>query len=160
MTRLALMLGAGGLLVLPAPATHAAGPALPDAARIDAWRQTVLARPLFSPSRHPDATPDLSAPRPRLAGIVVSGGRRRAIFMLREDGPGQVVDVGQAVGPWRVIAIGDTSVRVRGDDGEQTLRPDRDRGTDDRPDGPSSTGPTGTPSGLSETEERIPGNMQ
>ncbi|MBB2154999.1 general secretion pathway protein GspN [Gluconacetobacter diazotrophicus] len=137
---------------------HAGAAPPPDAARIDAWQQVILARPLFSHSRRPDATPDQSAPRPRLAGIVVSGGRRRAIFMTREDGPGQVVDAGMTVGPWQVVAIGAGTVRVRGADGEQTLRPDRDRSADTPAPGDASS--IDNSSGLPRTEERIPGNTQ
>ncbi|WP_342629383.1 hypothetical protein AAC691_06420 [Nguyenibacter vanlangensis] len=139
----------------PAPG----GQGLPDAARIDAWRQTVLARPLFSPSRRPATAQGAAAGTPRLAGIVVSGGRRHAIFMIPGQDRGQVADIGATVGPWRVVAIEGGAVRVRGAGGEQSLRPDRDRGADLRPAGPSSgASPASQPD--NQTDDQLPGHMQ
>ncbi|MBB2202575.1 general secretion pathway protein GspN [Gluconacetobacter tumulisoli] len=111
-----------------------------NTAQIGDWQGVILTRPLFSRTRRPDAAPDVSTSRPRLAGIVASLGRRRAIFMTQGAGRGQVVDVGATVGPWRIVAIGVDSVRVTGEDGEQTLRPDRDRSADGKTDGAPAPG--------------------
>ncbi|GBQ89366.1 hypothetical protein AA13595_2625 [Gluconacetobacter johannae DSM 13595] len=147
-------------VLFPPFSAHAAAPAAPgmaNAARIADWQAVILARPLFSRTRRPEAAPDVSASVPRLAGIVVSLGRRRAIFMTPGAGRGQVVDAGATVGPWRVLAIGVDSVRVTGAGGAQTLRPDRDRSADGKAGAP--------PPGLSQPgdqkpEDQIPGGTQ
>ncbi|GBQ29564.1 hypothetical protein AA13594_1403 [Gluconacetobacter azotocaptans DSM 13594] len=156
----AMACGIGLAALLPPFSAYAAAPAaqgLANAARIADWQTAILARPLFSRTRRPEATPDTSASVPRLAGIVVSLGRRRAIFMTQGTGRGQVVDVGATVGPWQIVAIGIDSVRVTGAGGAQTLRPDRDRSADGKAGAPS---PGISPPDDQKPEDQIPGGTQ
>ncbi|MFW7269014.1 hypothetical protein ACMAUO_13730 [Gluconacetobacter sp. Hr-1-5] len=126
-----MMLGLGMLPALAAPPTQDA-PNLPDSTRIDSWQQTILARPLFSPTRRPADMPGTGDTTPRLTGIVVGSGRRRAIFMIPGQDRGQIADVGDLIGPWRIVAIENGTIRVRDMAGEHVMRPDRDRRTDNR----------------------------
>ncbi|MBB2205321.1 general secretion pathway protein GspN [Gluconacetobacter takamatsuzukensis] len=128
----AMTLGTG------APTAHAAPQTTqdqPDTAQIDAWQQTILARPLFSPTRRPTDLPGAGDATPRLTGIVVGNGRRRAIFMIPGQARGRIADVGDSVGPWRIVAIENGAIRVQDPTGEHMMRPDRDRRTDTRPGG-------------------------
>ncbi|GAA4477709.1 general secretion pathway protein GspN [Gluconacetobacter asukensis] len=125
----AIMLGACAVPTLAAPPTQNAQNQ-PDTAQIDSWQQTILARPLFSPIRRPAEMQAMGDTTPRLTGIVVSRGRRRAIFMIPGQARGRIADVGETVGPWQIIAIENGAIRVRGAAGEQAMRPDRDRRTD------------------------------
>lgn len=134
----ALMLGACAARALAAPPPQKAQTP-PDTTQIDSWRQTILARPLFNPTRRPAETQATEDSLPRLAGIVVSHGRRHAIFMIPGQARGRIADVGDVVGPWRVLAIENGTIRVRGATGEQAMRPDRDRRTDSGTHGTAST---------------------
>ncbi|MBO1325130.1 hypothetical protein K2X14_08650 [Acetobacter sp. TBRC 12305] len=143
-----LMAGAAPLRVAVEATGRVPGPQpLPDAAGIEAARQVILARPLFSPARRPAAGVAAGNGLPRLTAIVVSSGRRRALFMVAGQGRGQVVDVGGVVGPWTVTAIDTGVVHVRGPSGEQVLRPDRDRSAEHPVPGPASGPPSGPVSG-------------
>lgn len=124
----ATMLGACAVPALAAPPTQNAQNQ-PDTAQIGSWQQTILARPLFSPTRRPAEMQPTGDTSPRLTGIVVSNGRRRAIFMIPGQARGRIADVGNIVGPWQIIAIENGAIRVRSAAGEQSMRPDRDRRT-------------------------------
>lgn len=119
-----MMLGLGTALAAP-PTQNAQN--LPDSTRIDSWQQTILARPLFSPTRRPTDRPDTGDATPRLTGIVVGSGRRRAIFMIPGQDRGRIADVGDLIGPWRIVAIENGTIRVRDETGEHVMHPDRDR---------------------------------
>jgi hypothetical protein len=83
----------------------------------DAQMTAILERPLFAatrraPSAAPGSTPGQAEQRPpRLTGIILSPGTRRAIFMGRNDHP---ITVGQneMVEDWRVTRIGADTVMV------------------------------------------------
>lgn len=129
---------AGGLLLLlglewlvPATGTAPAAPlALPAATAAGAgggsgqWAATALARPLFSPSRRPDATASTGAQDtlPRLSAIIVSGAGRVAIFSASGQKP-QTVEVGSAIGGYRVQSIGPDDVALAGPGGTLSLTP-------------------------------------
>jgi len=94
--------------VTAAPASgRVAGPSGPSADQV----ASLLARPLFSPGRRPDAearAPDVAAratPLPRLAGIMVTDGTRQAIFAPDAAGKAIVVGEGDTIGGFRVQAI-------------------------------------------------------
>jgi len=118
----------------PAPAAAVASPnPRPDPvapkwppARLDA----ILARPLFTPGRTP-ARPERapsppSATPPRLAGLIVTGDERRAIFASAKGERPVVVGTGGRLGPFTVTAIDASTVELAGPDGVRTLRPATD----------------------------------
>ncbi len=86
-----------------------------------------LARPLFAPSRRPSppaAAAAMAAPPPaalpRLAGVMVLGGVRRAI-LAPASGRAVMVEQGGHVGDLLVQAIGSDAVTVQGPRGTQVL---------------------------------------
>ncbi len=87
----------------------------------------ILSRPLFVASRRPAAT--LAAPAappanlPRLAGIMVDGGRRRVIFAPAEGGRPVVAQEGAQIGAYTVQSIEAGQVTLSGPSGAQVLRP-------------------------------------
>lgn len=89
---------------------------------------TVLARPLFRPDRRPPAAPGAAAGKaaelPRLTGIMIDGGGRRAIFA--DDKRPIVASEGDRVGVYMVQAIAPGRVTVYGPEGERVLRPSFD----------------------------------
>lgn len=109
----------------PSGTVRDASASLPPGVVADATR-IVLARPLFSPQRRPASVAVSGPQRPRLAGIIVAPGGRRAIFAGAGDARGLVVGVGQQAGAWHVMAIDDSGVRVSGPDGMRVLHPSRD----------------------------------
>jgi hypothetical protein len=86
---------------------------------------TVLARPLFRPDRRPPALPDAAVGKaanlPRLTGIMIDGGGRRAIF-ADERKPIVAVE-GDRIGVYLVQAIAPGEVTVYGPEGQRVLRP-------------------------------------
>lgn len=91
--------------------------------RHDEQLNTILARPLFSPDRRPEASGARSVSGlPRLAGIVMTGSRRVAIFAAPGSKP-VVVDEGARIGPYDVKAISESGVTVVGPEGTMVLRP-------------------------------------
>ncbi|GAB6968708.1 hypothetical protein JCM25156A_27460 [Komagataeibacter kakiaceti JCM 25156] len=131
--------GAGG----GAPASHAPaampvpprGGDAPDGRRQAGWVATVLARPLFSPSRRLAADMAQGEQVLRLAGIITSPAGRKAIFAVMgapektgaQAGAARGLPVGEGgqAGPWRVRHIGAWTVEVEGAAGPVTLRPER-----------------------------------
>jgi len=112
-------------IVRPAPVpSRVAPPALPEGA---AWERTVLARPLFSPTRRPPppeaagADPAAAAP-PRLAGVIIGPDGRRAIFDPAGGKP-TVAAEGARIGGFTVTAIEADRVTVAGEGGTRVLRP-------------------------------------
>lgn len=94
----------------PAPPAVAAPPAAEaaDAAAIGlaGLVQTILARPLFSPTRRPPAHASAPADKslPRLAGVIVTPAGRRAIFAPAAGRP-VVVPEGGSIGRYVVRSI-------------------------------------------------------
>lgn len=122
----------------------AASSASPDPAVVQDWTRTVLARPLFSPSRRPAATIAAGPQQPRLAGIVMDPSGRRAIFAGDGDARGIVAGVGQQAGAWQIQAINENTVQVIGPEGLRTLTPSRDSASHGDDDG-SGTAPSTLP---------------
>jgi hypothetical protein len=115
----------------PAPSKAPPGSALAPPKTAE-WVASILARPLFSPSRKPDAAPVKEAAAapdqpsndlPRLAGIQVVGTSRHAIFQPTGDTPPLVVGEGEMVSGWKVETIGLTSVKLTGPTGATTVEP-------------------------------------
>lgn len=89
---------------------------------------TVLARPLFSPTRRPAAqdepvAEDLTGKR--LTGIVIAPERRLAIFAVSGSKP-LILGEGQSVSGWQIETITPTEVSLRGPTGQRTLQPKMD----------------------------------
>jgi hypothetical protein len=89
----------------------------------DRWADTVLARPLFSADRRPEnmATGHRTA-FTRLAGIIISGGSRSAIFATDGQKPAVVSEGGEIAG-YRLQHISYDSVELVGSTGTLTLHP-------------------------------------
>lgn len=104
-------------------ATWAIAPAEPGRA------EALLARPPFARDRRPDhAAPGAAAAAggpgmPRLTGIVLSGGDRRAIFTPAGEARSVVVREGGAVGPFQVGTIAAGTVVLTGPGGTHVLAP-------------------------------------
>jgi hypothetical protein len=129
----------------PAPPPAAATPATPPPAGDDAEDalgelvQTVLARPLFSPGRRPAppmaaAASDAPAAAagqedlPRLSGVIVAPGGRRAIFAPAEGHP-LVVPEGASIGRFVVHSIAPGQVTLSDTERQHVLRPSHAKGT-------------------------------
>ena len=89
--------------------------------------QTVLARPLFSPTRRPPAAAAAAAATPaatlpRMTAILIDGDRRSAIFAATGTGKPTVIDEGGRLGAFTVQTIEAQQVTVVGPDGKRTLR--------------------------------------
>jgi hypothetical protein len=94
--------------------------------------EMILARPVFSPSRRPEAKPSEAAvaeapappavPLPRLTGVVTSPSERLALFA---SSGGKVMELveGESIGNYVVRSISPSEVILSGPDGERMLRP-------------------------------------
>ena len=106
--------------------THQADPADPPD-RHASWLNQVLARPLFSPGRHPV---ELAAAGvqglPRLTGVVLAGSQRIAIFAAPSSGHPIIAESGAHVGAYEVRSIADAGVTVVGPEGTTLLKPSFD----------------------------------
>jgi hypothetical protein len=161
---LCLALVLGGVLYLEAgpgpsgaemgePAAGRAAEALrpnPRAPAEDAgpWVATILARPLFSPTRRPPAPSagpaKPTAEMPRLAGVLVSEAGGEAIFAR----PGQkptVARTGDRVGPYLVTSISAGEVTLSGPAGAVTLHPAFASAAEQPPAAPAAPSPLGKP---------------
>ena len=107
--------GPSPLPAAPPPATLSAAP---GAEPVAAYTDQILARPLFTQGRRPAAAaaaPVAQDKPPRLSGILVAGGDRRAIF---EAGEKPVVGVvGTQIGAYRILAITPLQVTLQGPGG-------------------------------------------
>ena len=127
----------------PIPAGAPVAARIPGGAAMGAQVQTILDRPLFSPSRRPAQAVAGSTELPRLAGIVIGPYGARAIFAVSGESRAIVAGPGTRAGPYLVRAVGTDGVAVTGPDGPQTLRPSYDRKTAryDASPGPSGVSP-------------------
>ncbi len=121
---------ADAALAPPSPRPAAVGrdtAAAPPADLSPRWVETLLARPLFSPSRRPLAVAGplaaAATPLPRLTGVVVSASTRGAIFAAQAGGKGIVVSEGDWIAGYRVRSIAAGLVILLGPEGELALRP-------------------------------------
>jgi hypothetical protein len=92
--------------------------------------EALLARPPFSPLRRPEkvARPadEAHGPAnelPRLAGIMISGGQRRAIFQAVGDDKPIVVEEGGELTGWHIDKIVAAAVTLNGPEGSRTIEP-------------------------------------
>ncbi|HLY56040.1 MAG TPA: hypothetical protein VKS60_10815 [Stellaceae bacterium] len=127
----------------PMAAKPAAGPAAdkdpppsalhPAEVDRDDMVDTLLARPLFSPTRRPDRTalaveegvrPTVDLPR--LSGILISGDSRQAIFQAEGDDKPTVLEEGGEVAGWQIEKISDRAVVISGPGGARTVKPEFD----------------------------------
>lgn len=109
------------------PAEDAALPPPPEVAP-GALAETILARPLFVPSRRPaggGAVAQGDAGLPRLAGIVIDGRQKLAVFQRASEKP-QSVGEGQAIGNWTIQTITRHQVVLQSSGGTMTLEPAKD----------------------------------
>ncbi len=95
--------------------------------------QTMLARPLFNPNRRPVPGADGSAGAgsdalPRLAGVIVGPGGRRAIFAPAEGRP-VVVAEGGRIGRYVVRSIVPGQVTLADAERQLVIRPSHAKGT-------------------------------
>lgn len=100
-----------------------------DAGALAGIAASVVARPLFSPRRHPagrsaavTAVGAVGDGLPRLTGTIVGPAGARAIF-AGSDGKSRAAAEGDAVGDFMIRAIGPGQVTLSGSDGERVLRP-------------------------------------
>ncbi len=89
-------------------------------------RDALDRRPLFHPSRRPPAAPAPAAPEKptldaRLIGVVGEDRALVAILSFRPAGRVRRVRTGDRIRQWVVAEIDDASVRLVGDDGEETV---------------------------------------
>ena len=164
----------------PAAAAHdqaaAASRPAPAGAEITRWVNTILARPLFSVTRKPDATASNAGPAitddhqdlPRLSGILTVGNTRHALFQPSGDVPTLTVGEGELVAGWNVVKIGLDSVTLKGPNGETTLEPKFDENlTPAAPPAPVYTKPAtpatarpGTPQTSGQPQPAVPANIR
>ena len=85
------------------------------------WLNQILARPLFSPDRHPVEVGVRGLPR--LTGIVVDGAQRVAIFAAASGEHPIVAQAGTHLGTYEVRDITDAGVTVTGPEGTTLVRP-------------------------------------
>ncbi len=109
---------------------------------------SILARPLFASTRRPVAAPSgpASTPTslPRLAGILVNGSARSAIFAASGGGKPVVVQVGAKIGGYTVQSIEAGQVTLGGTGGAQVIRPTFDARPQSAAAGPAA-GPAEIP---------------
>lgn len=107
------------------PSRAAASPVLEDDRQ--ALVDGILARPLFATTRRPADAPAGPAPTPvglpRLAGILVHGSSRSAIFAASGSARPVVIQEGGRVGSYIVQSIEAGQVTLVGPGGSQMLRP-------------------------------------
>ncbi len=103
---------------LPRPPAGTPGPP------IDRWAATVLARPLFSPSRRPDmAAAGQASSIARLTAIIIGQGSRSAIF-APEGGKPRIVQEGGVIDGYRLSKVRADSVELSAPGGMLMLRPE------------------------------------
>jgi hypothetical protein len=145
--------------VSPPTPSHAAAPlpapVLADDHTAD-WVETVLTRPLFSPSRRPP-TVAASGPAaeaivgmPRLTGILVSPAGKRAIFAPGGGGKPLTAAEGDTIGKWTVRTIESSAVTLSGPEEARVLHTSFENGT--APAQPAQAASITTPTSLAVTD--------
>lgn len=89
------------------------------------WAGTILARPIFSPSRRPSEVAAASTELPRLAGIIIGPSGATAIFASAES-RAIMARSGMRAGPYLVREVAANGVSVVGPNGPQVLHPSYD----------------------------------
>jgi hypothetical protein len=102
------------------PPTDVAAPTA-TVAHSAGWQQTILARPLFNPSRRPVGTASTQSGLPRLSAILIGPNEASAIFANGQKA--LVVVAGGAVSGDKVLSISATGVVLMTFAGPVTLRP-------------------------------------
>ncbi len=90
-----------------------------------AWRDMMLSRPIFDPTRRPPSASLSTAPLqiPRLSGIIVTPTEKIAVFSPAAGAP-IIVNQNSQFGAFTVLAIADDSVTMKGPSGVIVLRSD------------------------------------
>jgi len=123
------------LSAAPAPPPRDAAPVrvadLPttEAEDVSGLVPTILARPLFARDRRPSASAaaaGASDQMPRLAGILIDRGQKRAIFQPEGDAKPISVAEGEQVAGWQVKTIAADGVTLAGPKGTETVQPKPD----------------------------------
>ncbi len=120
---------AGSPLTLNLPLARVAA-GLGDATQVQAWVTTILARPLFETSRRPPATAATATSEsafPRLAGIMISPGRREAIFAVPGKSQPVVVTAGSRLNGVLIKTIQVGEISVVDSHGTRTIHPSFDK---------------------------------
>lgn len=124
----------GRVAALPPPPAAAASPDRPAPApdRTQAWVATILARPLFSPTRRPPpaaaaaAAPGI-AELPRLTAVLVTPSGKSVIFAAANGGKPIVAAEGSRIGPYVVQRIEAGRITMLGPEGSRVLQPTFDK---------------------------------
>ena len=116
----------------PARGRHSAAATGVDDDALEVLADTILARPLLTPSRRGQDAPaeDLSdndAEVPRLTGVLLGPNGHRAIFAPAKGHP-LVLTEGDALGPYTITAIAPNTVTLTGSEGDRLIRPSYAKG--------------------------------
>jgi hypothetical protein len=114
----------------PSPKSDEAATVQNDRPALGPLTATILARPLFSPTRRPpeaEATDHSETPLSdmRLTGILITPDQRVAIFAPASGKP-LVRSEGDMISDWRIESIDSQSVSLTGPTGATTLEPKAD----------------------------------
>jgi hypothetical protein len=93
---------------------------------LSTWRNMMLSRPLFDPTRRPPAptqAPAAPVELPRLSGIMVTPTEKIAVFSPATGAP-IIVNQNSRFGPFTVMAISGETVAIKGPSGVIVLRSD------------------------------------
>jgi hypothetical protein len=100
-----------------------------DAEALTDIANSIIQRPLFSPTRRPSNSPDTSEglavgqiELPRLAGVIIGPSGAWAIF-AGADGKSRAAATGDSIGAFKVRAIGPGVVTLTGSEGDRVLHP-------------------------------------
>jgi len=140
------------------PTPVASKPSAPRPAREEdrqALLDAILARPLFASTRRPVAAPTGPAPLPaslpRLAGILLHGGIRSAIFAGTGGAKPVVVQEGAQIGGFTVQLIEAGQVTLGSTGGAQVVRPSFDARPQSAASGPATAPGRGVPAPFAAT---------
>jgi len=103
------------------------GPVASTSEQRQQWAVATLARPLFAPDRRPPAAAKVvahaAAVLPRLTGILIYGGSRRALFAGVDGAKPMAASEGAEVAAFKVQKIEARQVILLGPDGTRIVRP-------------------------------------
>lgn len=114
----------GGRDAAPRPAGNGRADTAPEAAARPrtALEATILARPLFDPSRRPDPLDVPVDDLPVLTGVVREGAVARGVFQWRGGAQGAALAPGEAVDGWRLLSLTAEAATLVRDGRRITLR--------------------------------------